>query len=367
MDLETLQNIWFIIIAVLWIGFFILEGFDYGVGTLLRAVGKNERERRALLTTLGPVWDGNEVWLLTTGGATFAAFPEWYATLFSGFYIPLLIILICLIIRGVSFEYRSKRSSVRWRNGFDAAIIVGSLLPAFLWGVAFSNLVRGVAVEQDSFGGWIYTGGFWSLLNIYSILGGLVTLGLFVTHGAVFIALKTDGVIRERGNMIAKGTGVVTAVLAVIYLLWSQLAFSEKGWTWILVAAVAVAWLIGIGANMAGREGWSFLFSAVTLLLAVTTLFAMLYPNVMPNVDRDLPGLDIYNASSTLLTLQIMTWVAVILTPLVLIYQGWTYWVFRKRVSPSDIPNPYAGSLDTPEEAAATAERVASEPPGSSA
>ena len=359
MDLETLQVIWFTLIAVLWIGYFILEGFDYGVGILLRVIGKNEGERRALLTTLGPVWDGNEVWLLTAGGATFAAFPEWYATLFSGFYIPLLLILVCLIVRGVSFEYRSKRSSTTWRNNFDWAIMVGSAGPALLWGVAFGNLVRGVAVEQQPNDGWLYTGGFWDLLNPYSILGGLTTLALFTTHGAIFVALKTNGEIRERGNRVASRVGILAAVLAVVFLLWSQLAFSDKAWTWIPVLLAAVFWVLALGANFMKREGWSFLFTSITLVFAVTALFGMLFPNVMPNVDRDLPGMTIYNASSSDYTLTIMTWVAVIMVPIVLLYQSWTYWVFRKRVSVSDIPNPTAGSLDTPEEAAATAKEVA--------
>ena len=358
MSIETLQIIWFTLIAVLWIGYFVLEGFDYGVGVLLRVIGKNEADRRALLTTLGPVWDGNEVWLLTAGGATFAAFPEWYATLFSGFYLPLLLILVCLIIRGVSFEYRSKRSSPTWRNRFDLAIIVGSAGPAFLWGVAFGNLVRGVAVEQQPNQGWLYTGGFWDLLNPFALLGGLTTLALFTTHGAIFIALKTKGDIRERGNRIAGQVGLLTAVFAVAFLLWAQLAYSDKAWTWITVLLAAATFVGALLFNRAGREGWAFLSTSATLVLAVTSLFGILYPYVMPNVNRALPGMTIADASSSDYTLTIMTWVAVILVPVVLLYQSWTYWVFRKRVGPSDIPNPQAGSLDTPEEAAATQERV---------
>ena len=359
MPLETLQIIWFGLIAVLWIGYFVLEGFDYGVGILLPVLGKNERERRALLTTLGPVWDSNEVWLLTAGGATFAAFPEWYATLFSGFYLPLLLILVALILRGVSFEYRSKRSDPTWRKRFDAMIVVGSFVPALLWGVAFGNLVRGVAVSQDGQGGWLYTGGFFDLLNPYSLIGGLTTLTLFLTHGAVFVALKTGSPLRERANKLASQIGVVAAVLAVVFLLWSQLAFSEKTWTWIPVLVAAGCWVAGLAMNFRKREGWAFTFSAVTLAAAVASLFGMLYPYVMPNIDRALPGMTIQNASSSEYTLTIMTWVAVILTPIVLVYQAWTYWVFRKRVNPSDIVDPYAGSLDTPAEAAEAAARAA--------
>lgn len=357
MSLETLQIIWFGLIAVLWAGYFVLEGFDYGVGILLPVVGRNEAERRTVVTTLGPVWDGNEVWLLTAGGATFAAFPEWYATLFSGFYLPLLLILVALIVRGVAFEYRSKRSDPLWRKRWDAAIVFGSLLPAVLWGVAFGNIVRGVELSANPAGGVLYTGSFFDLLNPYALLGGLTTLTLFVTHGAVFLALKTDGTIRERANRIASRVGLVAAIAAVLFLLWSQLAFANAAWTWVLVVGAALTWVAGLVANRAGREGWAFLFSAVTLGLAVLALFGMLYPDVMPNVDRLLPGLTVENASASQLTLQIMFVVAVVLTPVVLVYQGWTYWVFRRRLSPTDIPNPHEGSLDYPHEAALTEPR----------
>ncbi|MSW73793.1 MAG: cytochrome d ubiquinol oxidase subunit II, partial [Actinobacteria bacterium] len=200
----TFQTTWFLLIAVLWIGYFVLEGFDFGVGMLLPSVSRNEADRRAVLTTLGPLWDGNEVWLLVAGGATFAAFPEWYATLFSGFYLPLFLILVSLIIRGVAFEYRSKYGKAQWRQRWDVAIIITSALPALLWGVAFANIVKGVPLEKASSGSIEYVGGFFNLLNPYALLGGLVTLSVFYTHGAVFLALKTAGGIRDRANSIAK-------------------------------------------------------------------------------------------------------------------------------------------------------------------
>ena len=364
MSLETLQIIWFSLIAVLWVGYFVLEGFDYGVGILLPFVGKNEAERRTVVTTLGPVWDGNEVWLLTAGGATFAAFPEWYATLFSGFYLPLFLILLALIMRGVAFEYRSKRSDPAWRKRWDAAIFVGSFLPALLWGVAFGNILRGVALGEAASGGLIYEGSFFELLNVYSLIGGLTTLALFVTHGAIFLALKTDGVIRERANRVAGQVGLAAAVLAVVFLLWSQLAYSNAAWTWALVGLAVVAFVASLGANRVGREGWAFLFSALTLGFAVIGLFGMLYPNVLPNVDRDLVGLTVSNASASELTLQIMFVVALILTPVVLVYQSWTYWVFRKRLSATDIPNPNEGALDYPDEAAAAQRSAAGQTSG---
>src|SRR3954447_19828035 len=200
-----LTTVWFALIALLWAGYFLLEGFDFGVGILLPVLGRDNRERRLLINTIGPVWDGNEVWLLTAGGATFAAFPEWYATLFSGFYLPLLVILVCLIVRGVAFEYRAKRDDERWKRNWEHAIFWASLIPAFLWGVAFANIVRGVKIDQHM----EYVGSLFDLLNVYAILGGLVTLTLFTFHGAVFASLKTVGDIRDRARALATRLGVV--------------------------------------------------------------------------------------------------------------------------------------------------------------
>ncbi len=340
-----LTTVWFILIAVLWIGYFVLEGFDFGVGMLMPVVAKGEAERRAVVTTLGPVWDGNEVWVLVAGGATFAAFPEWYATLFSGFYLPLFLILVALILRGVAFEYRSKRSDGAWRVRWDAAIVFGSFLPALLWGVAFSNIVRGVPLVEAANGNIEYDGGFFNLLNPFALLGGVTFVAIFATHGAIFLSLKTTGEIRERAYRVGMATGLVATVLAVAFLLWAQLAFSDKAWTWLPVLVAAVSWLASLAMHRARREGLAFTFSALTIALAVVALFGMLYPNVMPNLN-DGPSLTIDNASSTDYTLTIMTWVAVIFTPLVLAYQAWTYWVFRKRVGAEHIAEAEAGSLD---------------------
>lgn len=345
-----LQVVWFILIAVLWSGYFVLEGFDFGVGILMPAIAKTPAERRAVLTTLGPVWDGNEVWLLVAGGATFAAFPEWYATLFSGFYLPLLIILVALIIRGVSFEYRSKRSDPKWRKRFDIAIVVGSFVPALLWGVAFANIVRGVPLVAAPDGNLLYDGGFFNLLNPYALLGGLTTLFLFMTHGAVFLTLKTSGTLRDRAQKIATPLGLIAAVLAVAFLVWTQLAYSDKGATWILVAVAALSWVAAVLLHRIDRDGWAFIFSALTLVSAVAFLFWVLFPDVLPNINDPALSQTIYNASSSPYTLKIMTIVAVIFTPLVLIYQAWTYWVFRKRINADAIPSPEEGSLDLPEE-----------------
>jgi cytochrome bd ubiquinol oxidase subunit II len=323
-----LHDIWFLLIAVLWIGYFFLEGFDFGLGVLLPFLGGSDRERRALINSIGPVWDGNEVWVLVAGGATFAAFPYWYATLFSGFYLALFLILVGLIFRGVAFEYRSKRQDSKWRRAWDWAIFAGSAIPAVLWGVAFANIVGGVPINQHG----DFTGNLLTLLNPYGLLGGLVTLTLFMTHGAAYIALKTEGDLRERANRWLPIIGSIAAVLAVVFLAWTQLSSTVASSAIVSIVA-AVALLGALGANRLKREGWAFIGTGLTIALAVTALFLHLYPNVMPSSTDPAFSLTVTNAASTDLTLQIMTVVAVIFTPIVLLYQGWTYWIFRKRVS----------------------------------
>ncbi|WP_055610310.1 cytochrome d ubiquinol oxidase subunit II [Streptomyces phaeochromogenes] len=327
-----LHDVWFVLIAVLWTGYFFLEGFDFGIGVLTKLLARNRTEKRVLINTIGPVWDGNEVWLLSAGGATFAAFPEWYATLFSGFYLPLLLILVCLIVRGVAFEYRAKRPEEQWQRNWENAIFWTSLLPAFLWGVAFGNIVRGVKIDRD----FEYVGNLWDLLNPYAILGGLVTLSLFTFHGAVFAALKTLGDIRERARKLALGLGLVTAVLALAFLLWTQ-ADNGDGKSLVALVVAVVALVAAIGANQLGREGWAFALSGLTIVAAVAMLFLSLFPNVMPSSLNDEWSLTVTNASSSPYTLKIMTWCAVIATPVVMLYQGWTYWVFRKRIGTQHI------------------------------
>ena len=346
MSLTTYQTVWFVLITVLWIGYLVLEGFDFGVGMLLRVIGKTEGERRAIITTLGPLWDGNEVWVLVAGGATFAAFPEWYATLFSGFYLALLLMLVALIVRGVAFEYRSKHPDAAWRKAWDYAIIGGSAVPALLWGVAFANILRGVPLVTSAAGHIEYNGGFFNLLNPYALLGGVVTLTLFLAHGATFLMLKTSGVIRTRANALARAASMVAAAAAVVFLLWTQLSYSNHAWTWAPMLLAAAALVASIVMNMMHRDGWAFTFTTATIALAVVFLFGSLYPDVLPNIDRAEVGLTVANASSTLYTLKVMTSVAVCLTPIVLAYQAWTYWVFRKRLGAEAIQNPEAGTLD---------------------
>ncbi|MBW1601718.1 cytochrome d ubiquinol oxidase subunit II [Streptomyces sp. JJ66] len=335
MDLPT---VWFILIAVLWTGYFFLEGFDFGVGVLTKLLARDRAERRVLINTIGPVWDGNEVWLLTAGGATFAAFPDWYATLFSGFYLPLLAILICLIVRGVAFEYRAKRPEERWQRNWEHAIFWSSALPAFLWGVAFANIVRGVPIGADK----EYAGNLFDLLSPYALLGGAVTLTLFTLHGAVFTALKTVGDIRERARRLATGLGVLVAVLAAAFLGWTQVNDGGMAPLVAMVAAV-VALVAALVANGRGREGWAFTFSGVVIVAAVAQLFLSLFPDVMPSSLNPEWSLTAQNAASSPYTLTIMTWCAAIATPVVLLYQGWTYWVFRKRIGTQHIaPDPHS-------------------------
>ncbi|HZE32578.1 MAG TPA: cytochrome d ubiquinol oxidase subunit II [Actinoallomurus sp.] len=330
-------TVWFIIIAFLWTSYFFLEGFDFGVGVLLPVLGRDDTERRVLINTIGPVWDGNEVWFIVAGAATFAAFPEWYATLFSGFYLPLLAILLALIVRGVAFEYRGKRNDARWRRRWDRAIFWGSLIPAFLWGVAFANLVRGVPLDAAH----EYAGTPGDLLNPFALLGGLTTLTLFVLHGAVFVALKTTGDVRRRANRAARV--IVTAAIAVggLFLLLTQLLYG-KPVTWLTVAAAATGLAVAAVAGARGREGWAFVGTGTAIAFAVATLFLALFPHVMPSTLDAANGLTTSNAASSPYTLKIMTIVALTFTPLVMLYQGWTYWVFRRRIGTRHIPGPVA-------------------------
>ena len=328
-----LTTVWFTLIAVLWCGYFLLEGFDFGVGMLLPVLGRDDTERRVLLNTIGPVWDGNEVWLLVAGGATFAAFPEWYATLFSGFYLPLLLILVALIVRGVAFEYRGKIDDDAWRRRWDLCIIVGSLVPALLWGVAFGNILRGVEIDADG----EYVGGFFDLLNPYALLGGLTTLTLFALHGAVFLGLRTTGDLRARAIGIAARIALVVVPVAAAFLLWTQLRDGSVA-SWVLTALAAITLLAAVPFIRAGREGRAFVLTGATIVVATAALFVTLFPNVMPSSIDAAYSLTVDNASSTPYTLKVMTWVAVVFTPVVLAYQGWTYWVFRRRIGVEHIP-----------------------------
>ena len=330
MDLNIL---WFILVTVLFIGFFFLEGFDYGVGILLPFLGKNDKERRTIINTIGPFWDGNEVWMLTAGGAMFASFPHVYATLFSGFYLALVLMLVALILRGVAFEYRRKREDKGWRNFWDWSIFVGSLLPALLWGVAVGNLMRGVAID----GNMNYWGGLLPLLNPFSLLGGLVFVSLFTTHGANFLSLKTDGEIAERAKSVAFKSWIVTTALTVAFVVWTFFAtdiLTKPGVNGLIPAALAaVALLVGGYFIWAKKHGWAFVMVSLTVVFATVMVFAGLFPRILISTLNPAWSLTIYNASSTPYTLKVMSIVALIFVPIVLVYQIWTYWIFRKRVT----------------------------------
>jgi cytochrome d ubiquinol oxidase subunit II len=323
-----LTTLWFVLIAFLWTGYFVLEGFDFGVGMLLPVLGRDEIDRRRLLRTLGPVWDGNEVWLIVAGAATFAAFPEWYASMFSGFYLALLLILVALIVRGMGLEYRNKRDDAPWRRRWDYAITASSAAPAVLWGVAFGNIVRGVPLDADH----VFTGTLLTLLNPYALLAGLVTGSLFALHGAVFLALKTDGELRDRARRLAQQIGVGATLLAAAFLIVTQAQHGRPA-TDVVAAAAAAALIAAVVLTRIGRDGWAFTATAATLLLAVATLFGDLWPNVLPSSTSAAFTLTVHNASSSPYTLGVMTWVALIATPFVLAYQAWSYWVFRQRVT----------------------------------
>lgn len=329
MDLNTL---WFVLIAVLYIGYFVLEGFDLGVGILLPFLGKSDLKRRMMINTIGPHWDGNEVWLITAGGATFAAFPHWYATLFSGFYLPLFLILLALIVRGVAFEFRSKDDDPRWRSLWDWCIFVGSAIPALLWGVAFTNFVKGVPIDQNM----VYTGGFFNLLNPYALLGGLVSLVGFTLHGAVFLSLKTSGDLHQTSENTAWRLWPLTALLLVAYVIATYFftdVLKQLGVNPGPVPIGSVLAMLGAGYFIYRRQnGWSFILVALSIIFAVSSIFEVLFPRVLVSSTDPEFSLTIYNAASGAYTLKVMAIIALILLPFVLGYQVWSYWVFRKRV-----------------------------------
>ncbi len=330
MDLNTL---WFILIAVLFIGFFFLEGFDYGVGILLPFITKDDKERRQIINAIGPHWDGNEVWLLTAGGATFAAFPNWYATMFSGFYLALVLMLLALISRAVAFEYRSKHHTSSWRNTWDWVIFFGSFTPALLWGVAIANLIRGVPIDAHM----NYTGTFFTLLNPYGLLGGIAALLVFMLHGSLFLSLKLTGSLLERVRSTAAKLWLpaTIAIFAfVVYGYFETDMFTKLGVNPGIVPVVAgisilaVKWFLN-----QKKEGWAFVMTGITIIFSVITIFSGLFPRVMVSSSNPDWSLTIYNASATDYTLTIMSWVALIFVPIVLAYQAWSYWVFRHRIT----------------------------------
>jgi len=333
-----MEYMWFWIVAFLFVGYFVLDGFDFGVGMSLPFLGKNDVSRRQVINTIGPIWDLNETWVIVAGACLFASFPEWYATLFSGFYLPLLLILLALILRGVSFEYRHQREGAQWKRGFDRMIVIGSAVPALLWGVAFGNIVQGVAIDENH----IYVGGFFALLNPYALLVGVTTLLLFFLHGVLFVSLKTDGQVHADARRLVKLAAGPTVLAAAGTVLWTiGIAWDRESPLMLMVIGcglvAALALIASVLFSMRGRDGRAFTAGAVTVASAVVMLFAALFPYVMPSTIDPAFSLTIENASSTPYTLTIMSWTALIALPLVLAYQTWTYWIFRKRVTRSSI------------------------------
>lgn len=336
-----LTLIWFLIVGVLLIGYFVLDGFDFGVGMALPVLGRDNTDRRLIINTIGPVWDLNETWLIVAGACLFAAFPEWYATMFSGFYLALLLILVALILRGVSFEYRHQGKGKQWTRWFDQFIFWGSLLPPLLWGTAFANLVQGLPISKLETGGWLYEGSLLTLLNPYGLLGGITLTLLCFTHGLVFIALKTTDDMRDRARALAVKVGLVTLVAAAAFLIWTvlQRVDSPNFMGVLLLAGIAAVAFVGaLLFNLRGREGWAFTFNTLTIAFALLTIFAALYPYLMISTIDPALSMTVQGAASSQKTLELMTWVAALTMPLVLAYQAWTYWVFRKRLSRASIP-----------------------------
>ncbi len=333
-----LQTFWFILIAVLFIGYFFLEGFDFGVGILMPFISKDEIDRRISINTIGPFWDANEVWLITAGGAMFAAFPNWYATLFSGFYIPLFLILLALIVRAVGFEFRSKMKELWWRKTADQFIFWGSFLPAFLWGVALTNIVMGLPIGSDM----NMTSTLWSLLSPYTLLGGLVSVLMFTLHGAIFLSLRTTDEMNERVKNVAKRMWLPAGLVLLIFaLLGYQYTVLFEGLGLVpgsLPVLTIACFIAGYFLMQIDKFGWAFISTGATIILGTIVAFQGLYPNVMPSTLSSDYHLTVYNASSSDLTLTVMSVVAIIFVPIVLAYQAWSYWVFSQRITREAIP-----------------------------
>jgi cytochrome bd ubiquinol oxidase subunit II len=345
-----LETFWFCLIAVLWAGYFLLEGFDFGVGMLLPALPRkgSERERSMMFESIGPVWDGNEVWLVVAGGATFAAFPAWYATMFSGFYIALLLILVLLIVRVVSFEWREKHDGPRWRGTWLWLNTIGSLGAPFIWGVALANLINGVPLNSSH----VFTGNFLDLFRPYTVFAGLVVVVLFALHGATYLTLRTVGDFRERAARTAARLSVPAALLGIAFVAWTVAVAHDHNARGVLptsipAAVTAIALLAAVVLAQARVSGWAFAMTAVAAIGIVATIFAGLYPRVLVARPTFANSLTISNAAAGHYALQVITVAAAILTPIVLLYQSWTYYVFRKRLGGQQAETPVAALAAT--------------------
>jgi cytochrome d ubiquinol oxidase subunit II len=336
-----LQIFWFCLIAVLWSGYFLLEGFDFGVGMLLPFLPKDERQRSQMFRTIGPVWDGNEVWLVIAGGATFAAFPAWYGTMFSGFYLALLLVLFFLIIRVVSFEWREKSESPRWRTVWMCANALGSFGASLVWGIGLSNLLYGLPIDSSG----EFSGTFWDLFSGYTVLGGVTIVLLFAFHGSTFLTIRTTGELCERAAASARRLSILAALAAAAFLSWTVAVAVDRNdksvFPPVLPAALAIAAVaLAVVFVVMRRSGWAFAMTAVATVGWVATIFTSLYPRVMVSSPNFGNSLTVNGASSAHYTLAVMSVVAAIFVPLVLLYQGWTYHVFRARIGGDEVQAP---------------------------
>ncbi len=334
-DPSFLQALWFILIGILWAGFFVLEGFDFGVGMLIRGLGRDEVEKRIIVHSIGPLWDGNEVWLIVAGGATFAAFPGWYATTFSGFYLALFLVLVALIVRGVFFEFWRKVRSERWRSGWEWAMAISSGAAALLFGVAWANFVKGVPMNAAH----QVTATLWDLLHPYALLGGLTTLSLFLTHGAIFLTLRTEDALYTHARATARRAAPLAALLTVAFLVWT--VANQSGGIGVLLPAIAAGVAVALVSTLLRRStGLAFAATTTAITLLMVTLLAALYPNALPSTTNHAFDLSLVAASSSHTTLVVMTVVAVIFLPIVLAYEAWSYWIFRHRLGRDDYEGP---------------------------
>jgi cytochrome d ubiquinol oxidase subunit II len=336
---------WFIVIAILWTGFFVLEGFDFGVGMLHSAVGGDEPGRRAAINTIGPLWDGNEVWLIVAAAAMFAAFPGWYATMFSGMYLALALLLGSLIIRGVSFEYRGKRDAARWRRTWDVLLTVGSVLAPLLLGIALGDLLHGLPINSAQ----NYTGSFWDLFQPYAVFTGVTFVLVCMLHGATFLCLKTTDGMYERSRLTARRAAPVACAFVIGFIIWTHVTASTTFFLNVIELLAIVAAVAAVPAVYARRDGFAFTATAVTIAACIIAIFVDLYPNVMVSSTNPAYNLTVHNTASAPYSLKAMTVVVIVFLPLVLAYQAWTYYIFRRRVSasefqpppsPSDVPEP---------------------------
>lgn len=323
-----MQLLWFVIIAVFWTGFFVLEGFDFGVGALHRFLGRDDTEQRVAINAIGPFWDGNEVWLIVAGAGTFAAFPGWYATWFSALYLAFLLILLALIMRGVSFEFRSHHDDPRWRSTWSWTLTIGSMFAPLLLGLGLGDLLAGLPIGSDQ----EFTGNFASLFTPYGVVFGLALLAVCLLHGASFLALKVDGEVRLRAHRFARAWRWVALVVVVVTAAWTYALSHRSPLSAVLLLVTVLAVLGAVVAVGSGGEGRAFLATAFVVVGTVSSLFAALYPDVMVSSTSAADNLTVASVASGSYALQVMSIVAAVCFPLILLYQGWTYYVFRQRV-----------------------------------